>query len=122
METLPMLIKRCLAYGINVYPFQLNGVLSMYERYKIPDEQVAALNGDQIRKYVEGLFLSSCEYSCDWTRGHALLKEIGFTEKTRSEGHRSFVTLEWYSDGHSSDCATHNEPAFPNGECDCKNN
>lgn len=22
-------------------------------------------------------------------------------------------------DGHNSDCATHNEPAYPNGECDC---
>ncbi|KKL85552.1 hypothetical protein LCGC14_1953590 [marine sediment metagenome] len=21
--------------------------------------------------------------------------------------------------GHDSDCATHNEPAYPNGECDC---
>ena len=22
-------------------------------------------------------------------------------------------------DGHASDCATHNDPAYPNGECDC---
>lgn len=22
-------------------------------------------------------------------------------------------------DGHDSDCATHNEPAYPNGECSC---
>ena len=22
-------------------------------------------------------------------------------------------------DGHASDCATHNEPAYPKGECDC---
>ena len=25
--------------------------------------------------------------------------------------------LEW--DGHKSDCAVHNMPAYPNGECDC---
>lgn len=25
-------------------------------------------------------------------------------------------------DGHWSDCATHNEPAYPNGPCDCGGN
>ena len=29
------------------------------------------------------------------------------------------VKLEGKGDGHWSDCATHNEPAMPNGPCNC---
>ncbi len=35
-------------------------------------------------------------------------------------------TCEWYAeqigrdgDGHDSDCATHDSPAYPSGKCDC---
>ena len=36
-----------------------------------------------------------------------------------SEAKETIVNVENYSDGHMSDCATHNMPAYPNGECDC---
>ena len=35
--------------------------------------------------------------SRDWSKGHELLKELGFEEITRTEGHRSFVSLVFNS-------------------------
>lgn len=29
--------------------------------------------------------------------------------------------IDWARAQHSSDCATHNAPAYPSGPCDCRN-
>lgn len=39
--------------------------------------------------------------------------------KEEPSAHESNGVHVVIGDGHWSDCATHNEPAFPNGECDC---
>jgi len=92
---LSMLIKRCLTYGVQVYPHEQEAVLRKYEQYKIPDDKLAELNKDGLKKYVRGLYLLGQEMSNDWTRGHRYLKELGFIEKTRKDGHSYSVRLEF---------------------------
>lgn len=93
MKEIPMLIKRCLAFGVQIFPYELNGVLSSYERYQIPDDRLSKLNGADLKKYVNALYLASCEMAQDWTKGHALLQQLGFKEQRREEGHRTFVSM-----------------------------
>lgn len=88
-----MLIKRCLTYGIKIYPHQLDLILKEYERHKVPDEKLAVFNGLQTEKYVRGLYLCGQEMACDWTRGNELLKELGFKESIRKCDNRSFVSM-----------------------------
>ena len=92
---LSMLIKRCLTYGLQISPHEQDIVLKKYEDYKIPDNCLSELNKDDLRKYIRGLYLSGQEMSNDWTRGYSYLKELGFIEKTRQEGCRTFVRLEF---------------------------
>jgi hypothetical protein len=90
---LPMLIRRCLAYGIKILPYKLEAMMAQYEKTKIPDDVVSRFNDYTLLRYIEGLYLSSQEMAVDWTRGYAILKELGFTEIEREEGHRKFVRL-----------------------------
>lgn len=92
---LPMLIQRCLTYGIKIYPFQLEGVMKQYESKKIPDDVLAYFNADQVKEYVKGLEYSAREDSRDWSQGHDILKGIGFKETERVEGHRKFISLQY---------------------------
>ena len=94
---LPMLIQRCLTYGVKIYPYQLKRILTEYELKKVPDEKMAVFNALQTEKYVKALYLCGEEMSRDWSKGHELLKELGFEETTRTEGHRSFVSLTFNS-------------------------
>ncbi len=73
----------------------LDTVLKMNEKYKIPDDLLAHLEKRKLEDYVRGLYLSGQEMAGDWTDGHKILKDLGFNEKTRHEGHRSFVSLSW---------------------------
>lgn len=90
---LSILIQRCLTYGVKIYPYQLESVLQQYETYKVPDKDLQHYNGEQIEKYVRGLYLSNQEMSRDWREGFSLLQELGFEEQERSKSHRSFTTL-----------------------------
>lgn len=90
-----MLIKRCLAYGVKIYPFQLSSVLAKYEQYQIPDEPLSKMSEQEVAQYVRGLELTSREAAYDWTRGHELLKTLGFEEVRREAGHRVFVSLAY---------------------------
>ena len=94
---LPMLIQRCLTYGVKIYPYQLKRILTQYEFKKVPDEKMAFFNALQTEKYVKALYLCGEEMSRDWSEGHKLLKELGFEETTITEGHRSFVSLTFNS-------------------------
>lgn len=95
MEKISNLIQRCLVHQVKIYPYQLDRVMASYSRYKIPDSILNCFYADKLEKYIEGLYLSGCEGAGDWTRGHEILKSLGFVETRRSEGHRSFVGLEW---------------------------
>lgn len=94
-KELPMLIERCLTFGIKIYPHQFYGILKQYELKKIPDNYLSKLSEDDLKNYVNGLYLCNEEMARDWARGHDILKEIGFSERKRTEGHRSFINLEY---------------------------
>src|ERR1700728_1568409 len=94
-KELPMLIKRCLTYGVIIYPYQLPTILSQYELRKIPDKYLSLFNRDKIEKYIKGLYLCGQEMANDWTKGFELLKELGFVEESTTEGHRKFLSLAY---------------------------
>ena len=50
------------------------------------------------------------------------LHETGKTSETRIAGLQNAVNklLSNIGNGHTSDCAKHNAPAYPAGECDCR--
>ncbi len=93
MNELNILVKRCLAHGVVISPYQQSAVMYKYEVYTIPDQVLNVLPKEDLEKYVKGLYLSSCEMAGDWSRGHEMLMSLGFKEVTRKEGHRSFVRL-----------------------------
>lgn len=88
-----LLIKKCLDYGIKIHPYQRKTVLSQYEIKKVPDDKLEAFSAEQVEKYVKALYLCGEEMAKDWTKGHEMLKELGFKGITRKEGSRSFVSL-----------------------------
>lgn len=90
---LPMIIKRALTYGIKIYPYQLKTILKQYESHKIPDGPLLQMGSAEIDKYISALYLCGQEMAGDWTKGHELLKELGFEKKERREGHRVFVNM-----------------------------
>ena len=93
MTDLPMLIKRIMAYGVKVYPHTLSTILKKCEVYKIPEDTLSKLKEDEIKKYVNALYLSGCEMAGDWTEGHKLLGELGFEKVKRVDGHRVYVSM-----------------------------
>lgn len=90
---LSMLMKQCLTYGIQIYPYEQDIVFKMYQKYMLPDKILLQLDKDKINWYIHGLYKSGQEASNEWSKGHEILKELGFIEKTRVEGHRNFVSL-----------------------------
>ena len=92
---IPMFIQRCLTYGIQIYPYQLSSILEKETIYSIPDEIIIKFKEDEIRQYINGLYLSSMYAACDWGKGLEILKNLGFTETKTEQGHRSFVTLNY---------------------------
>jgi hypothetical protein len=92
---IPMLIKRCLALRVKILPHELSGILMRYEKYKIPDEVLAKMTEVDLKEYIRGLYLCSCEMAGDWTRGMDILKKLGFTEERMEVGHRVFLSLKY---------------------------
>lgn len=93
MQTLNTLVKRCLTYGVVISPYQLNMVLTSYERFTIPDKKLNIMSRKGLEDYVRGLYLSAQEMAGDWTRGHEILKELGFEELSTKVGHRNYISL-----------------------------
>ena len=94
-EELPTIIKRALAYGLTIYPHALPIVLKSYNKYKIPHDILIDMIREDIKKYIRGLYLSGLESAGDWTEGHKILEELGFSRYERQEGHRCFVSMGW---------------------------
>lgn len=90
---IPMLLKRCLTYGVIILPYQLDIVLDQYKNREIPDNILSKLSKIDLEKYVKGLWLCGQEMSRDWSKGYDLLKELGFEEVKKTVGHRSFMSL-----------------------------
>jgi hypothetical protein len=91
---LPVLISRCLAYGIKIYPYQYESIMRQYESKMIPDEILESLPAVEVDKYVKGLYLSGqSDDAREWTKGHEILGELGFKKVERTEAHRVFVSL-----------------------------
>lgn len=95
IDNIPLLIKRCLTLGVRIFPHQLYCVLKQYDQKRIPDRILIIMDADSLKTYVNGLYLSNQESAGDWTRGHSILKDLGFKEQRREEGHRCFVSLVW---------------------------
>lgn len=95
---LPMLIKRCLAYGVEILPYQLTYVLNNYETKKIPDDVLSTLPKESLEKYVKALYLCGQYEARDWSLGHSILVDLGFTGVERREGHRVYKSLVWCSE------------------------
>lgn len=95
---LPMLIKRCLAYGIQIIPVKLNCIIVQYGTYQIPDNILSMMNRDYLESYVKALYLSSQSEARDWSLAHEMLIDLGFERVERKEGHRCFVNLVWVGD------------------------
>lgn len=74
-----------LLQGGNMKPYALTPM--EYERLTIGEK----------RKYDEAIFFCRCENANGpmggWAKGHEMLKEMGWAEQMRTEGHRSFITL-----------------------------
>jgi len=63
--------------------------LTLEEKNKLPlDDQ---------KKYDRAIIYKKDDWACGpyggWVRGNDLLKELGWTEQTKTEGHRQFVSL-----------------------------
>jgi hypothetical protein len=92
---IPMLIKRCLTFGVKILPHELSGILKRYEKSKIPDEVLAKMTEVDLKEYVRALYLCSCEMAGDWQRGMEIIKKFGFTEERLEVGHRVFLSLKY---------------------------
>ena len=90
---LSMLMKQCLTYGIQIYPYEQDIVFKMYQKYMLPDRELLQLDKDKINWYIHGLYLSGQEMSNDWSKGHDILKEFGFKEESVISGHRKYISL-----------------------------
>jgi len=92
---IPMIIKRCLSYGVQIYPYQLNDILLIFDKYCIPDINLESFNKVQLEKYIKALYLCSMEDARDWSKGHESLKELGFKSISNINGHRNFISLKY---------------------------
>jgi hypothetical protein len=68
------------------------------KRYNMPKKEYLKFSDKQKEKYVEALryvFNNHAGGYDGWSVGHKLLKELGFKEHIREEGHRFFVSLKY---------------------------
>lgn len=94
-DEIPMLIKRCLTYGIRIYPYELAPTLKEYRDKQIPDNALADLPKKELTAYVNGLYLCSLESAKAWSEGHEILKTLGFESVERRSKCRAFVSLKY---------------------------
>lgn len=83
----------------------------------------AALQAEFVKGYqsavrhIMGEYILLYEAACDmaeYVPGYFAEKWV---HRESIENAKNFLLV--IGDGHKSDCSTHNEPAYPNGECDC---
>jgi len=94
-QDLPAIIRRALVHGVAMYPIKIDAVLRQYDKTKIPSEFVERMSKSDLEMYIDALHLSSMESARDWTRGHEMLIQAGFTRIERKEGHRIFISMVW---------------------------
>lgn len=92
---IPMIIKRCLIAGKKILPHELPAIINQFNLKTIPTPILWRLSEEQLDKYITGLKLCDRHDASEWTKGYDLLKELGFKEKRREEGHTTFVSLVW---------------------------
>lgn len=94
-DEIPTLLKRCLAHGVVISPYQLGDVLRCYTKFTIPEETLNVLSKEDLTSYVKGLYYSSQEMASNWVKGHDILISLGFVKEEIKQGHRSYVKLEY---------------------------
>ena len=84
------------------------------------DEQIKAFSQKEKRR-LSRLECAWCDHSLSEAGCSAIYEQCA--EEVRVERRRKalaeLTTNGKLNDEHASDCATHNEPAYPNGLCDC---
>ena len=67
------------------------------EDWKLTEEEQGGLTTEQLSKYDRAVAYKKHDWAMGpyggWARGNDLLKELGWEEKKRHEGHRCFVSL-----------------------------
>ena len=65
---------------------------------ELTDAEQELLSQDELQEYRTAIAYCADEDACGpfggWVRGHEILKRLGWIEKTRSVGHRTFIRLE----------------------------
>lgn len=56
---IPLLLKRCLTYGVIILPYQLNIILNQSESKNIPDEILSKLDKLELEKYIRFMVMWS---------------------------------------------------------------
>ncbi len=93
IEYVSLLQELCREKGVALYGFMMPVILTQYLYKKVADEDLRRFSKEQLKTYIEGLYLSGQFYANDWVAGHELLKSLGFVEKERDCGHRKFISL-----------------------------
>jgi len=65
-------------------------------KYALTEEEFNTLSDDSKRKYSEAISCCNSENAGGWhgwAEGHERLVELGWESKSRSEGHRMFMSL-----------------------------
>jgi hypothetical protein len=95
MNEVNTLISICHKYGIRVSPFDQQRLMPEYEKHKIPDNILTQLSKEKVEKYVKALIKCSWDEAYQWTIGHRMLEELGFSRKETRQGHRVYVGYVW---------------------------
>lgn len=65
--------------------------------WELTEDEKNKLTAEYLKKYETAVAYKKHDWACGpwggWVRGNDLLKELGWVEKTRTEGHRQFVSL-----------------------------
>lgn len=82
---IPRIILQSLAHRVQIYPFKLDEILEMSEKYKIPDADLIAFDTPTLEAYVQGLWLSGQDIPAHWVNGHYILESLGFERNEENE-------------------------------------
>jgi len=68
------------------------------KKWELTKEEKARLSIEDMKKYEKAVIYMNHDWAKGpyggWSRGMDILKELGWTEKVRTESHRKFISLE----------------------------
>jgi hypothetical protein len=82
------------AKSVEIHSYQKPRIDTM--KAQLPDKVLRSFSKEQFEKYIEACWCCGSEHAGGydgWSKGHELLKELGFVNKERQVGHRVFVSM-----------------------------